>query len=215
MRKAKQIGLWDLICVSLSITLGSESLALTVGAEPFHLYSQQETLRESQAQKGSQKAPRTCLYLFEREKWIWEMKLINSGFRPWCWERLRAGGEGDDRGWDGWMASPTQWTRVWVDSSSWKWTGRPGMLRFMGLQRVGHDRATELYSQNKPRRKQVSWFPAQFVPLHHSKKTTKIIVHVYTFFFSTSNEWITHIGLICVTLSTFFILLNPINILPV
>ena len=64
--------------------------------------------------------------------------------RPWCWERLKAGGEGDDRGWDGWMASPTQWTWVWVDSGSWWWTGRPGMLRFMGSQRVRHDWATEL-----------------------------------------------------------------------
>ena len=45
--------------------------------------------------------------------------------RPWCWERLRAGGEGDDRGWDGWMASLTQWTWVWVNSHSWWWTGRP------------------------------------------------------------------------------------------
>ena len=62
----------------------------------------------------------------------------------WCWERLRAGGEGDDRGWDGWMASLTQWTWVWVDSGSWWWTGRPGMLRFMGSQRVGHDWVTEL-----------------------------------------------------------------------
>ena len=51
---------------------------------------------------------------------------------------------GDDRGWDGWMASPTRWTRVWVDSRSWWWTGRPGMLQFMGSQRVGHDWATEL-----------------------------------------------------------------------
>ena len=51
-----------------------------------------------------------------------------------CWERVRAGGEGDNRGWDGWMASPTQWTWVWVDSGSWWWTGRPGVLRFMGLQ---------------------------------------------------------------------------------
>ena len=64
--------------------------------------------------------------------------------RPWCWERLRAGGEGDNRGWNGWMASPTQWTWVWVDSGSWWWTGRRGMLQFMGLQRVGHDWATEL-----------------------------------------------------------------------
>ena len=64
--------------------------------------------------------------------------------RPWCWERLKAGREGDDRGWDGWMASPTQWTWVWVDSGSWWWTGKPGMLWFMGSQRVGHDWATEL-----------------------------------------------------------------------
>ena len=65
--------------------------------------------------------------------------------RPWCWKRLRAGGEGNDRGWDGWMASLTQWTRVWVNSGSWWWTGRPGVLQFMGSQRVGHDWATELY----------------------------------------------------------------------
>ena len=64
--------------------------------------------------------------------------------RPWCWERLRAGGEGDDRGWDGWMASPTQWTWVWVHSRSWWWTGRPGVLCFMGSQRVRHDWVTEL-----------------------------------------------------------------------
>ena len=64
--------------------------------------------------------------------------------RPWCWERLRAGGEGEDRGWDGWMASPTQWTGVWVDSGSWWWTGRPGVLQSMGSQRVRHDWATEL-----------------------------------------------------------------------
>ena len=63
--------------------------------------------------------------------------------RPWCWERLRAG-EGDNRGWDGWMASMTQWPRVWVDSGSWWWTGRPGELLFMGLQRDRHDWATEL-----------------------------------------------------------------------
>ena len=57
---------------------------------------------------------------------------------------IGAGGEGDDRGWDGWMASPTWWMWVWVNSGSWWWTGRPGVLRFMGSQRVGHDWATEL-----------------------------------------------------------------------
>ena len=59
--------------------------------------------------------------------------------RPWCWEGLGAGGEGDNREWDGWMESPTQWTWVWVNSGSWWWTGRPGMLWFMGSQRVGRD----------------------------------------------------------------------------
>ena len=54
------------------------------------------------------------------------------------------GGKGDDRRWDGWMASLIQWTWVWVNSRRWWWTGRPGMLRFMGSQRVGHDWATEL-----------------------------------------------------------------------
>ena len=64
--------------------------------------------------------------------------------RPWCWERLKVGGEGDNRGWDGWMVSPTWWTWVLVGSRSWCWTGKPGMLQSMGLQRVGHDWATEL-----------------------------------------------------------------------
>ena len=53
--------------------------------------------------------------------------------RPWCWERLQTGGEGDDRGRDGWMASPTRWTWVWASSGSWSWTGRPGVLWFMGV----------------------------------------------------------------------------------
>ena len=64
--------------------------------------------------------------------------------RLWCWEGLGAGGEGDHRGWDGWMASLTLWTWVWVNSGSWWCTGRPGMLRFMVLQRVRHNWATEL-----------------------------------------------------------------------
>ena len=64
--------------------------------------------------------------------------------RPWCWEGLGAGGKGDDRGWDGWMASLTWCTWVWVNSGSWWWTGRTGVLWFMGLQRVRHDWVTEL-----------------------------------------------------------------------
>ena len=64
--------------------------------------------------------------------------------RLWRWEGLGAGGKGDDRGWDGRMASVTRWMWVWVNSGSWWWTRRPGVLRFMGLQGVGHDWATEL-----------------------------------------------------------------------
>ena len=64
--------------------------------------------------------------------------------RPWCWERLKGGGEGDDRGWNGWMASLTQWNRVWANSGGWWWTGKPGVLQSMGLQRVGHNWATKL-----------------------------------------------------------------------
>ena len=64
--------------------------------------------------------------------------------RPWCWEKLKTRWGGDDRGWDGWMASPTWRTWGWVSSRSWWWTGRPGMLQSMGLQRVGHDWLTKL-----------------------------------------------------------------------
>ena len=78
--------------------------------------------------------------------------------RLWCWEGLGAGGEGDDPGWDGWMASLTRWTWIWVNSGSWCWTGRPGVLRFMGSQRVGHDWATELnWTEQYYQRRQ--WHP--------------------------------------------------------
>ena len=63
--------------------------------------------------------------------------------RPWCWEGVKAEGEGDDRGWDGWMALPTQWTWVWASSGSWWWTGRSGVLWSLGSQRVGHSLVTE------------------------------------------------------------------------
>ena len=73
--------------------------------------------------------------------WSWSSSTLATWYeevthlkRPWCWEKLRTGGEGDDRGWDGWMASLIQWTWVWVDSGSWWWTGRPGVLQLIGLQ---------------------------------------------------------------------------------
>ena len=77
--------------------------------------------------------------------------------RPWCWERLRAGGEGDDREWDGWMASLTQWTWVWTSSGSWWRTGTPGILQSMESQRVRHDWATELSWLNRKKKVAFSW----------------------------------------------------------
>ena len=83
--------------------------------------------------------------------WSWSSNILATWYeelthwkRPWCWKRLKAGGEGGDRGWDGWMASLTQWTWVWVNSRSWWWTGRPGVLQCMGSQRVGYGWVTEL-----------------------------------------------------------------------
>ena len=68
--------------------------------------------------------------------------------RPYCWERLRAGGKGDDRGWDGWMALLTQWTWVWANSGRWWRTGKPGVLKSIGSQRVGHDWVTKHSTDN-------------------------------------------------------------------
>ena len=84
-----------------------------------------------------------------------KLKLQNFGYlmqrtdsfeKIWIWEQLKAGGEGHDKGWDSWMALLTQWTWVWVNSTSWWWTGRPGMLQSTGSQRVRHDWVTELKS---------------------------------------------------------------------
>ena len=82
--------------------------------------------------------------------WSWNSNALATWYkesthwkRPWCWERLKAG-EGDDRGWDGWMASPMWWTWALVGSRSWWWSGKPGVLQSIGVQRAGHDWATEL-----------------------------------------------------------------------
>ena len=92
-------------------------------------------------------------WMFIGTDWCWSWnsntlatscKELTHWKRPWCWERWKSRGERDNRGWDDWMASPTQWIWVWVDSECWWWTGRPAMLRFMGSQRVGHNWVTEL-----------------------------------------------------------------------
>ena len=96
------------------------------------------TTRRSNRSKGNQS------WIFTgRTDWCWSWnsntlatwcKELTHWKRPWCWERLKAGGEGDDRRWDSWMASLTQWTWVWVSSRSWWWTERPGMLQSTGSQ---------------------------------------------------------------------------------
>ena len=83
--------------------------------------------------------------------WSWNSSTLATWYkelthwkRPWCWARLKAGEEGDNRGWDCSMASLTRWTWVWASSRSWWWTGKLGVLQSTGSQRVGHDWATEL-----------------------------------------------------------------------
>ena len=90
--------------------------------------------------RSDAKAEIPVLWPPDAKKWLFRK-------RPWCQERLKAGGEGDDIGWDGWTVSLTQWTWVWVSSGSWWWTGKPGMLQSMGSKRVGHNWATELKFQ--------------------------------------------------------------------
>ena len=114
-----------------------------------------ENSRESLGLQGDPTSPfwrRSVLgVLWKDWCWSWNSSTLATSCeelthwkRPWCWEGLGAGGEGDDRGWDGWMASPTWWTWIWVNSRSWPCTGRPGVLWFMGSQRVGLVYWTEL-----------------------------------------------------------------------
>ena len=90
-------------------------------------------------------------FLWKECCWSWSSSTLATSCeelahwkRLWCWEGLGAGVEGDDQGWDGWMASLTRWTWIWVNSGRWWWIGRHGVLWFMGSQRVRHDWATEL-----------------------------------------------------------------------
>ena len=107
---------------------------------------------------------------------------------PWCWESLRVGGEGEDRGWDGWMASLTWWTWVWVDSGSWWWTGRPGMLQFRGrkesdtTERLNWTECQKSYLLRPPQ----TLFPAIVSPL-----SQKHILFFYGLLLLTwENVWI-------------------------
>ena len=109
--------------------------------------------------------------------------------RPWCWERLKVGGEGDDRGWDGWMTSLTRWTWVWVSSRSWWWTGKPGVLQSMGSQRVTYDWVTELNWTEAVNTPFLPFLPFDyvcvFIFIHHSYYHWKYYV---SYLFSPTRE---------------------------
>ena len=141
-----------ILCISvLSVVISPFSFLILL----IWFFSLGEDSWESLGLQGDPTSPfwrRSALGFLSREwYWSWNCSTLATSCEElthWkrlsCWEGLGAGGEGDDRGWDGWMASLAQWTWVWVNSGSWWWTWRPGTLWFMGSQRVRHDWATDL-----------------------------------------------------------------------
>ena len=155
-------------CMNVRVGLLSHKKAEHWRIDAVELWCWRRLLRVPRARRSNQSTLKEISPWCSLEGLMLKLKLQYSGHwckelthlkRPRCWERLRAREE-DDRGWDGWMASPTQWTWVWVDSGSWWWTGRPGVLWFMGSQRAGHDWATELMWLNNNDRQwhQTSWY---------------------------------------------------------
>ena len=123
--------------------------------DAFELWCWSKTLENpldcKEIQPVHPKGLQSWIFIGRTDGWSWSSNTLATWCeelthlkRPWCRERLKAGGEGDDRGWDDWMASPTRWTWVWASSGSWWWTGKPGVLLSMGLQRVRHDWEAEL-----------------------------------------------------------------------
>ena len=88
------------------------------------------------------KGIQSWIFIGRTDYWSWSSSILATWWE-WCWQKLKAGGDVDDRGQDGWMASLTQWTWVWASSGSWWCTGKPGLLQSMGSQRVRQDWATE------------------------------------------------------------------------
>ena len=143
---------------SSSHTYGCESWTIKKAEGPridaFELQCWRRLLRVPwTARRSNQSIQRKSVLNIHWKDWCWSWcfntlatwcKELTYWKRSWCWESLKAGEEGDDRGWASWMVSVTWWTWVWASSRSWWWTGRPGVLQAMGLQRVGHDWATEL-----------------------------------------------------------------------
>ena len=120
----------------------------------FELWCWRRLLRDSWiARRSNQSILKEISPEYSLEELMLRLKLQYFGHLMWragslekilMLGKIEAGGEGENRGWDDWMASPTRWTWIWASSGSWWWTGRPGVLQSMGSQRVGHDWATEL-----------------------------------------------------------------------
>ena len=163
MLKSRDITLPTKVCLVKAVvfpvvTYGCESWTIKKAEcqriDAFELWCWRRLLRVPwTARRSNQTIPKQISPECSLKGWCWSWisstlatswEEVTHWKGPWCWEGLRAGGERDDRGWDGWKASPTQWTWVWVNSGSSWWTGRPGVLQSMRSQRVGHDWATEL-----------------------------------------------------------------------
>ena len=121
--------------------------------DAFELWCWRRLLRNPWTARSNQSIPKEISPEYSLEELMLKLKLQYFGHlsqradsyeKRWCWERLKAGGEVDDRRWDDWMASLTQWTWVRAISGSWWWTGMPGVLQSMGLQRIRDDWASEL-----------------------------------------------------------------------
>ena len=133
-------------------------------------------LDSKEIQPAHPKGNQSWIFIGKDWCWSWNSNTLTTWCqelthlkRLWCWERLKAGGEGDNRGWDGWIPSPTLWTWVWVNLGSWWQTGRPGVRQSMGSQRVGHEWVTEL-NWTEPRRKKASLLVTYLKPFHFQIK---------------------------------------------
>ena len=142
------------------VTCGCESWTIKKAErqriDAFELWCWRRLLRvPCAARRSNQSILKEINPKYSLEDWCWSWNSntlatwceeLTHWKRPRCWQRLKSGGEGDNRGQDGWMASPPWWTWVWASSRSWWWTGKPGVLQSMGLQRAGHDLVTALNS---------------------------------------------------------------------
>ena len=162
MLKSRDIALPTKVClvkamVFLVVMFGCESWTIKKAEcwkiDAFELWCWRRLLRFPwTAKRSNQSILRKSVLNIHWKDWCWGWNSNNLATwceeltyfkRSWCWERLKVGGEGDNRGGDGWMASLTRW-KFWVNSGHWWWTGRPGVLQSRRLQRVRHDWATEL-----------------------------------------------------------------------